>query len=257
MPYFRRTDAHTFEPTEQVAGAWSTAEQHVAPTFGLLAHLIETDRVARGRDDLAVVRLTYDIWGTYPLTTMTTAVRVLRPGRGVELVEAEMACGGRRSVTLRAWLAARGDTADLAAGAPSSVRGPQEVPAWDPTTDWPGGFVASIEVRRSLVEPGRGVVWVRTDVPLLDAEDVSPLARTAGLLDVANGMSVRADPRRVAFPNLDLTAHLHRLPDGAWLGLDTTVTFGAGGAGLTAAVLHDEAGPFGSLAQALVVRPLA
>ncbi|WP_418275354.1 thioesterase family protein [Isoptericola jiangsuensis] len=256
MPSFRRTGATTFEPSEQVGGAWSTAEQHVAPTFGLLAHLVEADRVARGRDDLAVVRLSYDIWGTYPLTTMTTAVRVLRPGRGVELVEAEMSCGGRRSVTLRAWLAARGDTADLAAGTPSPVPGPQDVPSWDPTSDWPGGFVASLEVRRGLVEPGRGVVWVRTGVPLLDDEAVSGLARTAGLLDVANGMSVRADPRRVAFPNLDLTAHLHRLPDGGWLGLDTTVTFGAGGTGLTSAVLHDVAGPFGSLAQALVVRPL-
>jgi hypothetical protein len=254
MPYFRRTDATTFEPTAQVGGAWNTAEQHVAPTFGLLAHLVEADRVARGRHDLAVTRLSYDIWGPYPLATMTTAVRVLRPGRGVELVEAETWCGGRRSVTLRAWLAAGGDTSDLAAGAPASVPGPQDVPAWDPTTDWPGGFVASIEVRRDLVEPGRGVVWVRTDVPLLDDEDVSPLARTAGLLDVANGMSVRADPRQVAFPNLDLAAHLHRQPDGGWLGLDTSVTFGAGGAGLTAAVLHDVSGAFGSLAQSLVVR---
>jgi acyl-CoA thioesterase len=257
MPYFRRTDATTFEPTDLTAGAWNTAEQHVAPAFGLLAHLVETDRAARGRDDLAVVRLSYDIWGTYPLTTMTTAVRVLRPGRGVELVEAEMTCGGRRSATLRAWLAVGGDTSALAAGAPSSLPGPDGVPAWDPTTDWPGGFVASLDVRRSLAEPGRGTVWVRTDVPLLDDEDVSPLARTAGLLVVANGMSVRADPRRVAFPNLDLTAHLHRLPDGGWLGLDTTVTFGASGAGLTSAVLHDRSGAFGALAQALVVRPLA
>ncbi|WP_416343971.1 hypothetical protein [Isoptericola peretonis] len=53
MAYFRRTGATTFQPTEHVGGAWKTDEQHVAPTLGLLAHLVETDREARGRDDLA------------------------------------------------------------------------------------------------------------------------------------------------------------------------------------------------------------
>ncbi|WP_278235701.1 acyl-CoA thioesterase domain-containing protein [Isoptericola sp. AK164] len=256
MAYFRRTDASTFAPTDLVGGAWRTDEQHVAPTFGLLTHLVETDRTARGRDDLAPVRLTFDVWGPYPLAPMDTAVRVLRPGRGVELVESEVSCAGRTVATLRAWLAGRADTTELADGAPSAVPGPDETPSWDPTTDWPGGFISSLDVRRTLAGPGRGTAWVRTDVPLVEDEEVGALARTAGLLDVANGMTVRADPRRVAYPNLDLTAHLFRHPTDGWLGLDTTVTFGAGGTGTTASVLHDTAGPFGRLAQALVVRPL-
>jgi hypothetical protein len=70
-------------------------------------------------------------------------------------------------------------------------------------------------------------------------------------------MTVRSDPRRVAFPNLDLAAHLFRVPRGDWLGLDTTVTFGPRGAGLTSAVLHDADGAFGRLAQTLVVRELS
>ncbi|MCA5894181.1 thioesterase family protein [Isoptericola sp. NEAU-Y5] len=256
MAYFRRTGATTFQPTPLVGGAWKTDEQHVAPTLGLLAHLVEADRQARGRDDLAPLRLSYDIWGPYRLEEMETAVRVVRPGRGVELVEAEVSCSGRKVVTLRAWLGQVGDTTALAGGGPAPLPGPDETPAWDPTTDWPGGLVASIEVRRTLEAPGRGVVWVRTAHPLVEDEEVGALARFAGLLDVANGMSVRSDPRDVAFPNLDLTAHLHRLPAGEWLGLDTTVTFGSAGAGLTSAVLHDVDGAFGTNAQSLVVRPL-
>ncbi|NNU26729.1 thioesterase family protein [Isoptericola sediminis] len=256
MAYFRRKDASTFAPTDLVGGAWRTDEQHVAPTFGLLTHLVETDRVTRGRDDLTPVRLTFDVWGPYPLELMDTAVRVLRPGRGVELVEAEVSCAGRTVATLRAWLAGTTDTSELAAGAPPAIPGPEDTTPWDPTTDWPGEFIASIDVRRTLAEPGRGTVWVRTDVPLVEDEEVGALARTVGLLDVANGMTVRADPRRVAFPNLDLTAHLLRAPAGGWLGLDTTVTFGADGAGITSSVLHDTDGPFGRLAQSLVVRPL-
>ena len=256
MSYFRRTGATTFDPTPAVGGAWNTAEQHVAPTFGLLTHLVETDRVARGRDDLTLARLSFDVWGPYPLAPMETGVQVLRPGRGVELVEAEVRCGGRRVATLRAWLTAASDTVALEDGVPDPVPGPEDTPAWDPTTDWPGGFVAAIDVRRALETPGRGRVWVRTDVPLLDDEEAGTLARTVGLFDVANGMTVRADPRTVAFPNVDLTAHLFRAPAGGWLGLDTTVTFGAGGTGVTSAVLHDADGAFGRLAQSLVVRRL-
>ncbi|SKC60616.1 thioesterase family protein [Krasilnikoviella flava] len=256
MAYFRRTGATTFQPTEHVGGAWKTDEQHVAPTLGLLTHLVEADREKRGRDDLVATRLTFDIWGPYRLEEMTTDVRVLRPGRGVELVEAGVVCGGRRVVTVRAWLTATGDTTELAGGAPAPLPGPDETPAWDPTTDWPGAFVASIDVRRTLDEPGRGTVWVRTGHPLVEDEEVSALARTVGLFDVANGMTVRADPRKVAFPNVDLSTHLHRAPEGGWLGLDTSVVFGADGAGLTSSVLHDERGAFGALAQGLVVRGL-
>jgi hypothetical protein len=95
---------------------------------------------------------------------------------------------------------------------------------------------------------------VRTDVPLLD-EPTTPLASAAGLFDIANGMTVRADPREVAFPNVDLTAHLVRTPTPGWLGFDTTVSFGPDGRGLTSTVVHDEAGPLGTLAQTLTVRP--
>ena len=65
--YFERTDERAFRATEHVGGAWSTAEQHVAPALGLLVHLVETDRDARGRGRLAVSRLSFDILGTMPV----------------------------------------------------------------------------------------------------------------------------------------------------------------------------------------------
>ncbi len=255
MAYFRRTGATTFQPTEHVGGAWKTDEQHVAPTLGLLAHLVEEDRDARGRGELVLTRLSYDIWGTYPLDVMDAHVQVVRPGKGVELVEAEVSCGGRRAITLRAWLALPGDTAALAAEPLPRIPGPDETPVTDLTVVWPGGFIKTVEVRRAQAEPGRATAWVRTGVPLLEDEQVSATARGVGLFDIANGLTVRRDPREVAFPNLDLTAHLYRTPDGGWLGFDTTVTFGPSGVGLTSAVLHDERGPVGTISQSLVVRP--
>ncbi len=91
--------------------------------------------------------------------------------------------------------------------------------------------------------------------PLVAGEESRSWARTAGLLDIANGMTVRADPAEVHFPNIDLTAHLLREPVGEWLGVDASVTFGRDGVGMTSSRLHDADGPLGTLVQCLTVRP--
>jgi hypothetical protein len=127
--------------------------------------------------------------------------------------------------------------------------------AWSPSSVWPGGFIASAEAYRLEREPGRAAYWVRPKVELIDGEPVSALARAAGLIDIANGMTVRASPDEVLFPNIDVTAHFFNQPTGDWLGFDTFVSFGSGGVGLTHSVLHDEDGPIGVLSQVLTVRP--
>ena len=258
MSYFRRVSAHSYRATAHTGGAWNTAEQHIAPSFGLLAHAIETDRDARGQGHLVIGRLGYDILGTVPFDVdVDIEVRVLRPGRTIELVEATLAHRGRAVVLARAWLMQAYDTAALRGSTLSPIPPPQQLADWDPSAVWPGGFIASAQVRRAEVEPGRAAYWVRTAVPLLDGEPVSPLARAAGLLDIANGMTVRADPQAVAFPNLDLTAHFFAAPAGEWLGFDTAVSFGPAGIGLTHSIIHDQTGPIGAVSQALTVRPSA
>jgi hypothetical protein len=64
----------------------------------------------------------------------------------------------------------------------------------------------------------------------------------------------RQSPKEWAFPNLDLQIHLHRLPRGPWLGLETVQQYGADGIGLTSSVLHDIYGPFGRSEQILTLR---
>ena len=41
MHYFERLGDSSFRATEYTLGAWSPAEQHIAPSLGLLAHVIE------------------------------------------------------------------------------------------------------------------------------------------------------------------------------------------------------------------------
>lgn len=254
MPYFERVSATAFRPTEHVSGGWNTAEQHIAPPMGLLAHVIEQDRDARRDDDLRVARLSYDILGTLPMDTVDVDVRVVRAGRTIELVEATMSHGGRAGLVLRAWLLDRRDTRAVAGSELTPVPPAAQMPEFDPSTVWPGGYIASTRTRRLQERPGRATFWVRTDVPVVD-EPSGPIARAARLFDIANGMTARFSPADVAFPNVDLTAHLFRDPVGDALGFDTRVSTGPDGTGLTHSVIHDEEGQVGTVDQTQTVRP--
>lgn len=254
MAYFKRIGESAFLATEHVSGAWDTQDQHIAPALGLLTHVVELDRDRRRSDGLVIGRLSFDILGTVPVDAVETAVRVVRPGRSVDLVEAALRHNGRVAVLLRAWLMRPGDTTDLEGTAFPRIAPPTDMPAWDPSTVWPGGFIASVEVRRAQLEPGRASFWVRTPLPLIQDEEVSQVASAAGLLDIANGMTARVNPKDVVFPNVDLTAHFFAQPRGDWIGFDTTVSFGPAGVGLTSSVIHDRHGPIGTMSQMLTVR---
>ncbi|UUT36045.1 thioesterase family protein [Microbacterium elymi] len=102
--YFERLGPTSFRATDHTRGAWDPTQMHVAPTIGLLAHAIESDRDARRDDGLLLTRLSVDILGTMPVGTLEVAVRVLRPGRTIELVEATLAHDGRTALIARAWL---------------------------------------------------------------------------------------------------------------------------------------------------------
>ncbi|MDN5744548.1 MAG: thioesterase family protein [Nocardioidaceae bacterium] len=254
-PYWHRTAAQTFTPTAHVGGAWDLATQHIAPALGVLAHEIERDRDQRRGSGLEISRLSYDILGTVPIEAIEVEVEVLRPGRTIELVQATARYAGRAVVIARAWLVARHDTTTLAGTDLPAMAPREEMEPWHMAGLWRGGFIASLEVRRTEMGPGRSRVWARTPHPLLAHEPVSRLAAVAGLIDITNGIAVRTDPEKVAFPNLDLTAHFLRAPVGQWLGLDTMQSYGPDGIGVTSSAMHDETGPLGTIVQTLTVRP--
>ncbi|GEE03467.1 thioesterase [Gordonia spumicola] len=253
-PYFHALGDGRYRATRHVQGAWSLDEQHIAAPLGLLTHVVEVDH-RRRRGDLVISRLSFDILGIMPIGDVDLTAEVTRAGRTIELVEGTLSYGGRAIVRLRAWFTTPADTGTVAGTGFDPIPPVSDHEAWDPTREWAGGYIASAEVRRLLREPGRGSFWVRSPHPLVDDEPVSPLAHAARVFDIANGMSTRIDPARLAYPNLDLTAHLFREPRGEWVGFDTSVSFGPTGVGLTSSVLHDEDGPFGALNQSLTLRP--
>jgi hypothetical protein len=256
ISYFERAGAGRFRATAATGGAWAVDEQHIAPMTGLVVHAVEEFAAARGADAMVVARVSMDILGVLKLEDFEIRVETVRPGRTIELLEAVVIARGRPAVRARVWRMARLDTAEVAGGQDPALPSPESVPAWAMSDAWPGEFISTLDVRPiGEVAPGRTTAWISTRLDLLAGERVSELASFLALVDTANGIAVRESPKAWLFPNLDLTVHLHRQPRGRWVGLDTTVIFGAQGHGLTSTTLHDVDGPVGRAEQILTVRP--
>jgi hypothetical protein len=250
--YYRRIDANTFQPTLHTQGAWQEHEQHMAVASALMTAMIEQHEP---RDDMQIARITWEIFGMIPLAPSHVEVTTIRPGRTIELLEATLTIGGRVIIRARAWRLAVNDTTKYAGNELPTMQGPAAGAERDATLTWPGGYIASLETRELPgAHPGRAQVWLRSKVTLVEGEEVGPLAELVTRCDTANGIAVRIDPKKLMYPNVELSLHLVRTPKPGWVGLDTAVTFGATGLGLTSSTVHDEDGPVGRIEQALTVR---
>ncbi|MER6352824.1 thioesterase family protein [Streptomyces sp. NPDC001634] len=255
--YYASVDRHRYKPTTHAGGAWDTDEQHFSPLGGLVVHAIDRHRAAGPDNGLVLSRISYDILGRLALDECEIQVETIRPGRTIELLEAVVRIADRPVVRARAWLLADADTTAVAGGPDDRLTPPGSLASWPMSDIWPGGYIASLDVRPlAPPRPGRTTAWISTPLDLVAGVPVSPLASYLALVDTANGIAVRQPPTAWMFPNVDLTVHLHRQPRGPWTGLDTTVTFGPSGQGLTSTVLHDIDGPVGHAQQILTVRPL-
>lgn len=252
----------TFEPTSLSVGPWDDRLQHGGPVAALLTRSL--DRLpteAPGR----IARLTVEILRPVTTDRLWVSARVLRPGRKVSLLEAQMHQVGRdgREVLVasaRAWRLATSDS-EAIRHVPDEVLPPVD-PAElaDPDKQIASvldrGFVAGLTwvVRTPMNTVGASTTaWARVDRELVRGERTTDLERLVMVADCANGVGMRADPTAWTFMNTDLTIHLHTAPRGAWVGLVAESCLGADGVGTSTAVLHDEHGPVGRVAQALLV----
>jgi hypothetical protein len=68
-------------------------------------------------------------------------------------------------------------------------------------------------------QPGPAAAWFRLTVPLVNDQPTSPAMRAAAAADFGNGVSWVLPADRYLFSNADLSLHLHRPPEGEWIGL--------------------------------------
>ena len=252
--YYQELGGGRFRSTIHAQGAWNVHEQHMAPASGLMADVLERHQP---RKDMRMARISYEILGLIPGGEFRIDTTTLRPGKTIELVQAELVAAGRTAIRATGWRMLTSDTSEVAAIEDTAIPGPDECKPYDGSAVWPGGYIRSLEMRVAEGHrPGAGKVWLRTDHPLTDRADSGDFARLMGLVDTANGIAARVPLGKdsYAFPNLDLQIHMYRKPEGEWLGLDNAVSFGRDGIGLTSTVLHDRQGPFGRAEQILTLR---
>jgi hypothetical protein len=254
--YWVRSGERSFHPTRASSGAWNPEELHIAPVNGLVMHAFEQWLAERPADDKLVTRISSDYLGVFGFDECEVTCDAIRTGRSVELDEVVLAQNGRPAIRTRIWRVSASDTAAVAGGAREPLPPPEQAAPFDFGSDWPGDYVATLDVRAlGAPAPGRATAWMTTAHAVVEGEPVSDLSRFALLADTMNGIAVRRPPQEWLFPNVDLTVHLFRQPEGPWLGLETTVTFGPTGHGLTSSELHDVRGHVGRGEQSLLVRP--
>lgn len=249
--FYVRTGEHRFVSTLHAQGAWQPGEQHLAPASGLV--LAEVERRLPG--DKRISRASFDVLGVIESGPFAIDVQMLRPGRSIELIQAQMRHGQRTSICARIWRLASSDTARVAGAEWPALPPPETMAPLRMSAMWHGGYIDSVEARQAAdSRPGRARSWIRTRYPLVAGEDDPPVAGFVKLIDTANGLAVRENPDDVFFANVDLTVHFHRQPEAGWVGFDTRVAFGPSGLGETFSVLSDIHGSVGTAAQSLTVR---
>jgi acyl-coenzyme A thioesterase PaaI-like protein len=268
-------DGDRFLPTEHARGPWDPRALHGGAPAALIAATFE--RMQPGTE-LPFARLSFEFLRPVPMAPLKLSTRISRPGRRVQALEAELSADGVtvcRANALRL-VPAPEELPELALAQVAAARAPTIGPAHDgelvhfALDDMERkSFAATAMEMRFLrgkplsgelpehghVPSGAATVWMRLRHPLLPEEPLTPLARVVATSDFGNGVATVLPFDRYLFINADLTLALDRRPQGEWIALDARTLLHPGGIGWGESVIHDEYGPLGRAAQALVVQP--
>lgn len=254
---FYEREGDFFRATELTRGPWDPGAQHAGPPAALLGYALEGLPDA---PEFQVGRITFEILRSVPIAPVRVEARVVRPGRRVQMLEAELSdAEGEALMRSRAWRIRR-DEVDVppdALVATEPPPAPEQAESGDffPTGQ-EHGYHSAMEIRfvsGDFLEPGPATVWLRMRQPLVAGEEPSPLQRTLVVADVGNGVSASLDFRRFLFINVDLTVQLERMPTGEWIGIDAVTRPQPSGVGSSDSVLFDREGRIGRALQTLLI----
>lgn len=253
MTFYEPLGDNHYRATEHTVGPWDPGTQHGGPPAALLARAIEGTSPSW---PTTVARMSVDILGPIPVSDVLVRSRLLRPGRSVELVEAELDALGRTVMRAQAW---RIRQADLQL--PPADQIPARVPTFPATESplppgWGSGYLQAIEWRHVAGEwsnTGPATIWGRMRYLVVPDEEPTGLQRVMMVADSGNGVSSMLPLDRWLFINTDLTVHLEAVPSGEWICLDARTHIDRLGFGLATSRLFDRERVVGYGAQTLYV----
>lgn len=256
MSAFYEPDGAGFAATELTRGPWDPGAQHAGPPAALLGRELEQLPEA---EHFQFSRLTFEILRSVPIAPVEVEARIVRPGRRVQMVEADLRVDGETLMMVRGWRL-RIAPVDLPADAVAIPPGPALPSEPGPDNFFPTaqsvGYHTAMEIRfvsGAFTELGPAAAWLRMRHPLVRGEEPTPLQRLLIAADVGNGISGAVDFRRFVFVNVDLTVQIERLPDGEWVCVDAVTLPRPSGNATAESVLSDERGRIGRALQSLLV----
>jgi hypothetical protein len=253
---FYERDGDDFVATELTRGPWDHGSQHAGPPAALLGHAIEQLPEAA---DYHLGRLTFEIIGPVPIAPARVEARIARPGRRVQMVEAELSVEGDVLMRARGWRLRSGEL-DLPPEAIVEIAPPPPPERGSEVEFFPTGaehgYHTAMELSfaaGSFLEPGPATAWLRMRQPLVAGTEPTPLERVLVAADVGNGISASLDFRRYLFINVDLTVQLERLPVGEWVGIEAITLPRPQGVGTAESTIFDRDGRVGRGLQTLLI----
>ncbi|MDA2894488.1 thioesterase family protein [Mycolicibacterium sp. BiH015] len=251
-----------FSASEHVISTWGSSMQNAAPVSALLVRAIEH---CAPRDDARLSRVVIDLLGAVPVgDELWVQARVERPGRRIELLSADMTAPGpdgtpRRVASASAWRFQRSEAVSLPDTPVEPMRPVTEGHRRLPDDGSDRTYIQSLDWRwlNDILHSVQAECWAMPLVDLVAGETMTPAQRLFSVADVANGMGSRLDPSQYTFLNTDLAVHIHRMPEGTWIGVRSESHYGADGVGMSRGMLFDECGPVAAIQQAQLVRSRA
>lgn len=248
-----------FAASGHVVSTWGATMQNAAPVSALLVRALER---CSPRDDSRISRVVVDLLGPVPVTDrLWVRSSVERQGTLIELVGAEMIAPGpggtpRPVARASAWRFQRSEVDGL------------PVTPYDPMPPVAEGrrrrfddsaeqtYIHSLDWRwlNDILNSVQAECWARPLVDLVAGETMTACQQIFAVADIANGMGSRLDPAEWTFLNTDLAVHIHRLPEGEWIGVRSENHYGRDGVGVSRGTLFDEIGPVAAIQQAQLVR---
>ena len=238
------------DPSPYAGGPWNPAHQHGGAVSALLTRCLERIETP---SPMRLARITIDMFRGVPLTPLRVETRVVRGGRRIQSVEAEL-FDGDRLVARASGLRIRVDAGMAELEALSPV---------DPEVGDPPAVVPDFEMRAGIGEippfvraveilPGRAercgdlaTTWARLRCGVVQGEATSPIVRLAALVDFASGTGNAMDYSIFSAINPDLSINVVREPRSEWIALRGVTYRAADGIGLSLATVHDAEGPIG------------
>lgn len=253
MAFYRQIGPGRFASSELTRGPWDGASQHAGPPAALLGRAVEHTARGLGREDLRVVRVTFDIAKPVPIAELGVTASVARRSRSVAVIEAAIEPYMRCTAML-----IRQAENSVPSILDSSLKLGDAVADPFAFTGFDVGYHTAMEVRfaeGSSRRPGPAIAWFRPRHPLVEGEEFSPLGRVLIAADSGNGVSSVLDLSEHVFVNTDLTVNLVRYPIGEWVCLQASTSIDPAGIGMAESALHDEQGRIGRATQSLFVSP--